>query len=234
MRAAMIGAGIAAAMLGALFARQAIAVQDNTEPEADTPPSSLDELVQSVDGANPFAIMQLNTILNALQDVNCAAFLDMIATSEGTKGHGDEYRICYGYAHQVQDYARHPAEYFTDASGRKVREWAGESIANLGPQYAGMVSTAAGRYQIINPTWQGCKRALSLPDFSPDMQDAAALYLVQESGALDDVIAGRFDQAVAKCAKQWASLPGANAPGQKMRKLDTLRTAYMNAGGSFA
>lgn len=166
-----------------------------------------------------------DTIRQAQKTNNAGAFLRMISRAEGTDIGCDPYRVCYGYKHALVSFADHPAI---------TGEWRGESIAQLGPQYAGMVSTAAGRYQIIKPTWLGCKRALTLPDFGPDSQDKAALYIIQQAGALDLVLAGDFDQAVQRCASQWASLPGANAPGQKMRKLDDLRAAYLSAGGALA
>ena len=51
--------------------------------------------------------------------------------------------------------------------------------------------------------WGSFNRAaasLNLSDFGPDAQDAAALELVRQRGALADVQAGRIVQACAKCA----------------------------------
>lgn len=42
---------------------------------------------------------------------------------------------------------------------------------------AGRTSSAAGRYQFLQGTWDEAKNALNLPDFSPDSQDAAATWL---------------------------------------------------------
>jgi len=217
---------------GFAAARSSAAVVDNTatEDEADTPDSSdsagwTDSAADIADQANPAALMDQNTVNTELTNDNCAAFLSMISISEGTARAPDSYAVCYGYRHTIQAFADHPAI---------TGEWMGESIANLGTEYAGKVSTAAGRYQIIRPTWKGCKRALALPDFSPQSQDAAALYLIRQAGALDDVKAGNFEAAVNKCAKEWASLPGANAPGQAMRRMDDLRLAFVNAGGTLA
>lgn len=218
---------VALLALGVAYVRAATPVPDNTSPEdaADVPaPDALDAAAQG-SAPDPAAIMDRNALDTQRTD-NAVAFLAAIAYSEGTDGRGgDPYRVCYAYRHTVQSLADHPAV---------TGEWAGESLANLGPAYAGKVSTAAGRYQIIRPTWLGIKKALALPDFGPDSQDAAALYLIRMRGALDDVQAGRFDQAVAKCAKEWASLPGANAPGQAMRRMDDLRTAFLDAGGVLA
>ena len=45
--------------------------------------------------------------------------------------------------------------------------------------------------------------------------------------------AGRFADAVAKCKKEWASLPGAGY-GQRENSLATLQAAYLDAGGNLA
>jgi len=77
------------------------------------------------------------------------------------------------------------------------------------------------------------KNLLHLPDFSPASQDAIAVRLIKEQQALDDVEAGRFNEAVKKCANIWASLPGAGY-GQHENQLTDLRTAYVSAGGLVA
>lgn len=160
----------------------------------------------------------------AMHSTNMRAFLDMIAFAEGTDRAADQYRVCYGYRHTIRDLSDHPAV---------TGEWKGESIANLGPQYTGKVSTAAGRYQLIRPTWLGCKRALNLPDFSPASQDAAAVYLIRQRRAADDVEAGRIAEAIDKCAAEWASLPGSTS-GQPQRKLLALLDRFSAAGGALA
>ena len=76
--------------------------------------------------------------------------------------------------------------------------------AGLAP---GCVSTAAGAYQIIKSTWQGVRDGL--PDFSPASQDAAAIRLLAQTGALKLILAGDIDGAVEKANNIWASLPNA-------------------------
>ena len=73
------------------------------------------------------------------------------------------------------------------------------------------VSTAAGAYQFTKPTWAALKSKLRLPDFSPASQDAAALELLREIGALRYVDAGQFQAAIQVASKRWASLPGSTA-----------------------
>lgn len=161
------------------------------------------------------------------QAANLRAFLDMIQFAEGTAGQPDPYRVCYAYRHTISNLGEHPA-----VSG----EWRGERLpdamcagAGLG---AGCVSTAAGAYQIIKPTWLSVRSALNLADFGPASQDAAAVELIRQRGALNDVYAGRVADAVRKVAKTWASLPGAGY-AQPERKLATLVDAYRAAGGTF-
>lgn len=161
---------------------------------------------------------------NAMRNSNTAAFLSTIAASEGTDRAADPYAVCYGYKHTVRDFSDHPA-----ATG----EWTGEPLDSLGAQYKGLKSTAAGRYQFILPTWRMCKRALNLPDFGPESQDKAAIYLITKRGALDAVEAGDIATAVSLCRQEWASLPGAGY-GQPERKLAQLVDVFTNAGGHLA
>lgn len=155
---------------------------------------------------------------------NESAFLAMISASEGTDKAPDPYAVCYGYSHTIVSFADHPA-----ATG----EWEGESLDSLGPQYWGEKSTAAGKYQINLPTWKLCQRALGLRDFTPASQDAAALYLIRQDGALDMVNGGQVADAIGKCRETWASLPG-NSAGQPQSTLANLIQSYTTAGGAFA
>jgi muramidase (phage lysozyme) len=144
---------------------------------------------------------------------NKTAFLDMIAVSEGTSG-PDGYRTLFGGG-LFDSYADHPRKYFsfTNSKGQHLK------------------TSAAGRYQFLISTWDDLARKLGLPDFSPESQDAAALELVRQRGAINDVEAGRLSLAVNKCAPIWASLPGAGY-AQHENKYTTLLAAYQAAGGN--
>lgn len=159
---------------------------------------------------------------------NIAAFLGMIKKSEGTAGRADPYAVCYAYVHTITSFADHPAI---------TGEWRGERLsdsmcagAGLGP---GCVSTAAGAYQIIKPTWVAIKRKLNLPDFSPGSQDAAATELLRQRGAINDVVAGRLSDAIRAARKEWASLAGAGY-GQGERSVQWLTAAFVESGGVLA
>lgn len=77
----------------------------------------------------------------------------------------------------------------------------------------GHVTTAAGRYQITAPTWDGQKKRLGLTDFSPASQDAAAWDLAQRTyfqrtgrSLENDAATGRANYSV--LGNQWTSLAG--------------------------
>ena len=143
---------------------------------------------------------------------NQVAFLDMIAYAEGTNG-PNGYRTLFG-GQTFESFADHPRIYksFTNARGETLK------------------TSAAGRYQFLAKTWDALAASLNLPDFSPPNQDAAALELIRQRGALNDVRAGRTEQAIAKCAPIWASLPGAGY-AQPERKLSVLVAQFRAAGG---
>ena len=156
------------------------------------------------------------TRANAMQlgGQNVCAYLDMLAVAEGTQGRGDDgYNVIVG-GKLFASYATHPQ--------RAI--WL--------PRYS-VYSTAAGRYQFLKGTWRKLKKMRHLADFSPISQDLAAVELIRGRGALADVQAGRFAVAVQKCAKEWASLPGAGY-GQRELSLSRLQAAYAAAGGVHA
>jgi len=161
---------------------------------------------------------------------NQAAFLSTIIHSEGTdqwvKGGVlvSPYAVCYGYTHEITNFTDHPAI---------TGEWLGISIANLGPQYAHSISTAAGAFQITRPTWRECKQVLKLASFNRQAQEDAALLLIKERHALDLVNRGAVEEAIAACAGIWASLPGGDS-GQPQRKLADLIDVFAAKGGAAA
>lgn len=148
--------------------------------------------------------MQQSTIAQK----NLRAFLIMIQYSEGTIGK-DAYRMLYGGS-LFTDFSRHPNTPITKD---------------------GITSTAAGAYQILFRTWQELQQKLGLPDFSPESQDRAAIELIKRRNAYVDVLAGRFSDAITKCRKEWASLPGAGY-NQRERSAESLLSVYKIAGGT--
>lgn len=146
---------------------------------------------------------------------NLKPFLDMIAWSEGTRtipGSDDGYNVLVGSTIKrpilFTDYSTHPDVY--------------NHLFN---------STAAGRYQIIFPTWQRLCIRLGETDFQPPTQDAMAASLVADDcHALGMVQNGSFALAVNACSGEWASLPGSTS-GQHENILTNLAAVYKKAGG---
>lgn len=143
---------------------------------------------------------------------NLQAFLRVIRAGESSQT-PDAYRMKVGGG-LVESLADHPRQ----------RIWI-EALK--------VWSTAAGAYQFLAGTWDECRQALGLPDFSPESQDRAAVFLVKRRGALDDVEAGRIEQAITKCAKEWASLPG-SPYGQPLRTMAQALATYKQYGGTMA
>ncbi len=139
---------------------------------------------------------------------NLRAFLIMIQYSEGTLGK-NAYRMLFGGG-LFTDLSKHP---------------------DIPVTRGGLTSTAAGAYQILYKTWQEIQQKLRLPDFSPSSQDKAAIELIKRRKALEDVLAGKFSQAIEKCRKEWASLPGAGY-NQRERSANSLLSVYKIAGGT--
>jgi muramidase (phage lysozyme) len=149
--------------------------------------------------------------LSLLDDGNVKAFLHTIRVGEGTADPMG-YRRHFGGTH-FDSYAAHPNHVITAGLGHN--------------RYS---SSAAGAYQFLSKTWAECAAVLELRDFSPRNQDIAALFLIDRRRALDDVLAGRFEQAVAKCAREWASLPG-SPYGQPTKTMAQALATYIEAGG---
>lgn len=149
------------------------------------------------------------------EHVNIKAFLDTIAFAEGTPRYGDKdgYNVMFG-GETFSDYSDHPRKRISKKMGNVV-----------------ITSTAAGRYQFLSRTWDAIVATYGFKGrFIPEAQDLAAIKLIKERKAYDDIIDGRFAQAVAKCSNIWASFPGAGY-GQPEKKLEVLEKAYRGFGG---
>lgn len=138
---------------------------------------------------------------------NVKAMLRVIRAGEGTADAGG-YRRLFGGG-TFDGFADHP-RIVVSKSGYK--------------------SSAAGAYQILASTWDETKKLMGLKDFSPASQDWAAVGRIAARGALADVKAGRFETAIKKLAREWASLPF-SPYGQPVISMDRARTIYVAAGG---
>jgi muramidase (phage lysozyme) len=152
-------------------------------------------------------------LIAALEHPNVRAFLRMIRHGEGTADE-DGYRRMFG-GELFDSFADHPRRAITKRLGGKP-----------------ITSTAAGAYQYLSKTWDGLVRQYGFTDFSPKNQDLGCVALIKGRKALDDVIAGRFEQAVMKCNKEWASLPG-SPYGQPVVTMAEARAEYERFGGTY-
>lgn len=139
------------------------------------------------------------------------AFLDTIAFSEGTDFNPKQKTKDRGY-----DVIVGGALFTGYDNPQRFSVW----LPKLG-----IYSSAIGRYQCLYRYAVHYIDQLRLHDFGPASQDAIAWQLIGECGAKDDVLAGRFPQAVIKCRSRWASLPGAGY-GQHENSMKRLEDFY--------
>ena len=138
------------------------------------------------------------------------ALLNTIRYAEGTWANGDDigYRIMFGGG-LMPHLERHP--------DRVIRS----------RRYA---SAAAGAYQFMPFTWRMAAQALGLERFGPQVQDQAAIFLIQRRGALALADRGYFTPHLAhRLAPEWASFPtlsGRSYYGQPVKRFDDLRRFY--------
>lgn len=153
-------------------------------------------------------VSAMRNVTNAdLQNKNVQAFLRVIRRGEGTTD-ANGYRRIFG-GQLINSYADHP---------------------RITVNKSGYSSSAAGAYQFIISSWDETKNIMGLKDFSPASQDLAAVGRIMARGALEDVKAGRFETALKKCAREWASLPG-SPYGQPVISLETARSVYLSYNG---
>jgi len=156
--------------------------------------------------------MTLADLRAALGHPNVAAFLRVIREGE-TNQTDDAYRMMFG------------GELFDVTAG-----WQHPNKVN---NAAGLSSTAAGAYQFLYRTWSGLVKQYGFPDFAPHCQDMGAVALIAGRGALQDVLDGRLDAAIAKCNREWASLP--DSPySQPVMTMARCRAVYEKYGGAYA
>jgi len=149
------------------------------------------------------------TPAEALRSANVRAFLAALRFGEGTSG-PDGYRTLFGGELFENGFVDHPRRAVTRGS---------------------LTSTAAGAYQFLSRTWDGLVKRYVFPDFSPESQDLGAAALVMGRGVIPALLAGRLDEAVRLCNREWASLPG-SPYGQPVVTLAQFTKHYTEAGGS--
>ncbi|PPA76494.1 hypothetical protein C4E15_06785 [Achromobacter spanius] len=150
------------------------------------------------------------------KDQRVRRFLDAIGSAEGTDTHG--YNTAFGGG-KLDSLADHPRQLhdFTQTDGKANK------------------TSAAGRYQFLQSTWDDVAKSLNLPDFGPESQDIAAVELLRRNGALPAVLADDYDTAIKKSGSTWASLPSSpyaqpkRSPGFMAAALDKAASAIFPA-----
>jgi len=125
------------------------------------------------------------------------SLLDTIAGPESA----GRYDVMYGGS-RFTDFSKHPGQYVTITSGPNK----------------GKKSSAAGKYQFLESTWNSLADDLGLKDFSPASQDAAAFeyarreYQRKTGLDLEKDLVSQDPQKISSIARnlsgKWTSLPG--------------------------
>lgn len=245
--ALIAGAAVAALLLWSRSARASINpridvtytgdMQEALSP-SEPDPVGYHDPVYSPEDSDPWALDALGVglpdftqvqTMEAADDPLISAFLYAIRRSEHAAADvasGIDYRTFFG------------GDRFTNLSDHPVitGEMKGvplprEMCIAAGYPNGVCVSTAAGAYQMIRPTWVTWRnRSPRLPDFSPRSQDIAAGRILQSLGVQRLLYAGDVQGAIMKASSQWASLPGSTAR-QGGRTMDFVVAAYQQAGG---
>lgn len=122
------------------------------------------------------------------------------------------------------------ADYNTRVGGGKFSDLSKKPGQKVYIKSINDYSSAEGAYQFLNKTWDGVSKKLGLKDFSPQSQDLAAVYLIKQRGAVDDILNDNFESAINKLSLEWASLPTSKGnsayKGQKARKIEQLKKIY--------
>jgi muramidase (phage lysozyme) len=149
------------------------------------------------------------SVLSAdLKVLRVKAFLDTIAWAETGRVDPQGYHALV-FNGRFTNFSQHP----------KIKQCASINARIV-------CSTAAGRYQVMDFNWDSLKYKLKLKDFSPVSQDKIALYFIIQKGAIADVKAGRFENAVCKVGGIWASMPCGNNYGQNPKSMGQLKFLY--------
>lgn len=170
--------------------------------------------------------MNIADLREALQSTNAQAFLRVIRAGESHESNDESFAALYGW---------HPGNGlvfvdFTDHPRRAFKSpWGWTSAAGA---YQAMCAVPG---QVKTDTWGDFVRWCATQDYRPLFgqadQNIFAAWCINRRGALADVLAGRLDEAIAKCGREWASLPGAPY-GQPVMTMGKAREVWLRWGGA--
>lgn len=147
---------------------------------------------------------------------NVAAFLHVLRAGESSQD-DTAYRMIYG-GELIDSLDKHPRI-------PKQTPWGWTSAAGA---YQFMAAIPG---KVKTDTWDGLERKYGPLDFSPETQDLMAVALIDRRGALVMVMEGRIQEAIQRCAREWASLPG-SPYGQPTISMDKALAIYLEYGGA--
>ena len=139
---------------------------------------------------------------------NAQAFLKLIRYAEVYPDESDDFYFSLYGGGRFTDPSTHP--------NKRITKW-------------GHVSTAAGAYQILYPTWLEAKSHGEVQDFSAASQDALAFGKIKSRGALSAVCGGDVAAACSRLVREWTSLPGG---AQTRMSLAVAQAAFTRYGGA--
>lgn len=150
------------------------------------------------------------------------AFLRVIRFGETSATDPQAYRAQFGWKsgshfRTFSSFADHPREAFQFTHQTRGLLWTSASGA-----YQAMCAVP-NRTRV--DTWGDFVRSEGPHDFSPLSQDKFAVWCLNRRHALQDVLDGNIEQAIFKCALEWASFPG-NDYGQGGKSLQVLLNTY--------
>ena len=146
--------------------------------------------------------------MEALQNPNVRAFLDAVAIAEvGAKGASQG-----GYGYLIGDDVKGRESFDPNSleshPRRKIKYGPGKN----------QISSATGRYQVLDIVWDEEAGRLGLKDFKPQSQEILAVSRLMYREILDEIMAGDFKSVIKRsgnmdASSEWASLAG-NPYGQ--------------------
>jgi muramidase (phage lysozyme) len=163
-----------------------------------------------------------------LQNANVRAALEMISRSEGTNG--DYSKMVYG--------AVTSSPKFPQLVGQRnvsIPDLSSFPMIHVRVNNNGLMSWAAGKYQIMKDTYVWVAAKLGITDFSAHSQDLMAVELIRFRGAMNYILAGDIEGALKNSTLnlEWASIAGNNY-GQGTHSIATLVGYFQSALSSGA
>lgn len=136
--------------------------------------------------------------------INVKIFLALLQRTEGTDKYTDPYIVRYGGSFVTPNLPH---------DGKKITAGA-------------YTSSAVGAYQFLFNTWKAIHSGQN-PAMTPERQDTAAITLIKQAGAYENIINSEWETAIKKTNKIWASLPG-SPYGQPTFKIEKALTFIKN------